>query len=393
MSLLDQDLLQRDAAADLSPGVAPRLASRIEVLKGIGEALDPNVRRFMESRFGHDFGSVRVHRSTAAGDAAGAIHANAFTVGNDIAFASGKYLPGTTEGRRLLAHELTHVVQNGKPGATLHRDLATPVPEAPVADQADLTDAKIAAAIAFNRARYDEANTRLIQSLLGGPVTGTWTRDNIVAIAATQEQFGLRADGKIGSETFRFLDNEQTLEGMSTDDADCLTAFNVNVGPVVFVGIAPASIEGHFRTASEFSSRCDCADFQYRQFIRGHARRIRGGVTTDISNAFANIPGGQLPANFVEDGDTTDNPIHYGHRNQRADTTPEDHYINDRDADDQRNGCRYRNEDFPGLTGITNVLTGDVFDLDINFRGEIQRNGRTVETRQWTAVRGRFTIP
>jgi len=65
----------------------------------------------MEQRFGHDFSRVRVHADAKAQMSAQAVNANAYTVGNDIVFASGRYLPGLAEGRRLLAHELTHVVQ------------------------------------------------------------------------------------------------------------------------------------------------------------------------------------------------------------------------------------------------------------------------------------------
>ena len=404
MRSVDVDQVQRKGAADFSaydldeevqrsaagPGTAaPGVDERVRAVRGGGQSLEGGVRTFMEERFGHDFGSVRVHTDAPAADAARAVNAHAFTLGNDIAFAAGQWRPSTHQGRRLLAHELTHVVQQT---GVVQRDLATEPPAGPVEDQADLTEAQIRSAIAFNQARYDAANTRLIQNLLGGDVTGAWTRGNIIAIAATQEQYGLKADGKVGSDTFRFLNDEQNLEGTNTDDANCLTAFNVSVAPVNFVGANPASIQGHFATSSEFSSRCTCSDFQYRQFIRGHARHIRGGVTTDISNAFANVPGGRLPANFREDGDTTDNPVNYGHRDQRADANPEDHYINDANANDQAGGCRYRNDDVPGLTGITPV-TGDIFDLNMSFRGEIQRNGTAVETKNWTAINGRFMMP
>jgi len=69
----------------------------------------------MEPRFGHDFGRVRVHTDAQASDSAGAVNARAYTVGQHIAFASGEYVPGSVEGQRLLAHELTHVVQQGAP--------------------------------------------------------------------------------------------------------------------------------------------------------------------------------------------------------------------------------------------------------------------------------------
>ena len=69
-----------------------------------------------------------------------------------------------------------------------------------------------------------------------------------------------------------------------------------------------------------------------------------------------------------------------------------DHYLNDRGADDQANGCRYRNEDEPGAT-LTDCRPGDVYDVDMNFRGEIQHSGTAIQRRFWTALRGRFTAP
>jgi uncharacterized protein DUF4157 len=76
-----------------------------------GQALDPSTREFMESRFDHDFSNVRIHSDDTASQSARGLHARAFTAGNDVAFASHAYSPRTYAGRRLLAHELAHVVQ------------------------------------------------------------------------------------------------------------------------------------------------------------------------------------------------------------------------------------------------------------------------------------------
>ena len=73
-------------------------------------------RAFFEPRFGVDLSGVRVHTDRAAADAAEAVGANAFTVGQDIVFGHGKYSPGSESGKRLLAHELTHVVQQSGAG-------------------------------------------------------------------------------------------------------------------------------------------------------------------------------------------------------------------------------------------------------------------------------------
>lgn len=82
-----------------------------------GAALDANVRQDMEARFGQDFGSVRIHTDAPAARSARDVDAHAYTVGSNIVFSAGQYAPGSGEGRRLLAHELTHVVQQGG-GAT-----------------------------------------------------------------------------------------------------------------------------------------------------------------------------------------------------------------------------------------------------------------------------------
>jgi hypothetical protein len=76
-----------------------------------GDPLEPALRQDMEHGFGHDFSGVRVHAGPAADRSALDIHAQAYTVGHDLVFAAGRFAPATHDGRRLIAHELTHVVQ------------------------------------------------------------------------------------------------------------------------------------------------------------------------------------------------------------------------------------------------------------------------------------------
>jgi Domain of unknown function (DUF4157) len=80
---------------------------------GGGAPLAPAERDFFEPRFGRDLSGVRVHDGAAADTASRAMSARAFTLGSDIAFARGEYRPGTSEGRRLMAHELVHTIQQG----------------------------------------------------------------------------------------------------------------------------------------------------------------------------------------------------------------------------------------------------------------------------------------
>jgi hypothetical protein len=84
----------------------------------------------METRFGHDFGRVRVHTGARAAESAEAVGALAYTVGENVVFGPGRYAPGMGEGRRLLAHELTRVVQQGAAPAVVRE--AIPVRQAPL---------------------------------------------------------------------------------------------------------------------------------------------------------------------------------------------------------------------------------------------------------------------
>ena len=98
------------SASTLRAGeVAPPSVER--VLAGSGRLLEPGLRQEMERRFGADFSRVRIHVDTAAAEA---VQAHAFTVGNHIVFGAQQYRPHTQDGRRLLAHELTHVVQQSQ---------------------------------------------------------------------------------------------------------------------------------------------------------------------------------------------------------------------------------------------------------------------------------------
>ena len=82
-----------------------------EVLRSQGQSLEPATRAFMEPRFGHDFSQVRVHTDAKAAESARELNASAYTVGSNIVFGAGQFLPETQTGRQLLSHELTHIVQ------------------------------------------------------------------------------------------------------------------------------------------------------------------------------------------------------------------------------------------------------------------------------------------
>lgn len=88
-----------------------------EALSSTGQPLETDTRGLMESRFGHDFSRVRVHADAKATESARAVNALAYTFGPDIVFGAGQYAPGTGDGKRLLAHELAHIVQQSPTGS------------------------------------------------------------------------------------------------------------------------------------------------------------------------------------------------------------------------------------------------------------------------------------
>jgi len=89
----------------------PAVETAIQRARGGGQALDTTARAQLEPAFGADFGRVRVHTDGEADQLNRALHARAFTTGSDIFFRQGAYQPGSSGGRELLAHELTHVLQ------------------------------------------------------------------------------------------------------------------------------------------------------------------------------------------------------------------------------------------------------------------------------------------
>jgi len=113
----EEEREKKEIRAKEEPGETPEVpdgfAQRFAALHGGGRPLPAAERAFFEPRFGRDFGGVRLHNGPAANTLARSVHARAFTLGDSIVLGAGQYAPGTSGGRELLAHELTHVVQQG----------------------------------------------------------------------------------------------------------------------------------------------------------------------------------------------------------------------------------------------------------------------------------------
>lgn len=114
-----------------------------EVLRSPGQPLDPATRAFFEPRFGHDFSQVRVHTDAKAAESARAVNALAYTVGRDMVFGVGQSALGTSAGKRLLAHELTHVMQQPETTGEANRPVQFGVGDSAGEREADVHSALV----------------------------------------------------------------------------------------------------------------------------------------------------------------------------------------------------------------------------------------------------------
>jgi hypothetical protein len=103
--------VQRDGVG--VPPVTNDMEGQINSAKGSGQNIPEGTRNFLEPRFGQDFSDVRIHTGAEADNLNNNLQAKAFTTGSDIFFRDGDYNPNSSDGQELLAHELTHVVQQG----------------------------------------------------------------------------------------------------------------------------------------------------------------------------------------------------------------------------------------------------------------------------------------
>lgn len=131
----DKAIQAKREATEQNPGKPDPEAAELAAGQG-GTPLSKDLRAFFEPRFGRDFGGVRVHSDGAAASAAQAVQARAYTAGRDIVFGAGQYAPATVEGKRLVAHELTHVVQQDQAAVRCHEPKSAAQEAAPGLDHA-----------------------------------------------------------------------------------------------------------------------------------------------------------------------------------------------------------------------------------------------------------------
>lgn len=231
-SSLQGSVLQR-AAVNASP-VSEVPPTVYDTLKQPGQPLNDDTQKFMESRFGHDFSGVRVHTDGRATESARAVNALAYTVGRNVVFGAGQYSPGTIAGKRLLAHELTHTIQQGdnkqaairieNPDSSAEQEAAyvgqkmmTSMPEpvkvgttvsllqrtpGPPVSIEVLSESEKRDAIQYTTGRgYDTEAIKTIQRTVGTNDDGTFGQNSAEKAAEWQSSHRLTVDGKVGPNT------------------------------------------------------------------------------------------------------------------------------------------------------------------------------------------------
>ncbi|WP_310682884.1 DUF4157 domain-containing protein [Aliifodinibius sp. S!AR15-10] len=188
----EEEELQMKSANQQSDGqgtFAPEgISQQLQSSRGAGESLSPGLQREMTQKMGSDFSNVAIHTDSKAVQMNEELGAKAFTHGSDIYFNQGQYNPESSKGKHLLAHELTHVVQQNGAGER-------------VAKQGLLTPAQEQAAINYNNLRYDLRSIMIIQNIVGSNQDGIMGPLTVEAIATFQNTNGLTVDGKVGPNT------------------------------------------------------------------------------------------------------------------------------------------------------------------------------------------------
>jgi hypothetical protein len=195
--------------------VAPDFTNLLNSTQGNGKTLPIQTNHFMSNAIGADFSGVQVHTDSNAVQMNQQLGARAFTHSNDIYFNKGEYNPESSAGKHLLAHELTHVVQqNGQSiSPKIQCDFAVE-PTHPEAAIAGLTPAQIQNAIDFNSVLFTDVDEiSVIRDILGmSREPAIIDADFINGVLSYQSQYGLTQDGKLGATTAGILYNEVKAE-------------------------------------------------------------------------------------------------------------------------------------------------------------------------------------
>lgn len=188
-----------------------------------GHSLPSATLQDMNQTFGHNFAGVRIHTGNQAVQLSRDLNAQAFTYGANVYFNQGKFAPDSSQGKRLLAHELTHVLQQGFGRTTangsglIQRDLA--IEARGTGRRRTLSQADIRDAIAYNRRAFrDPYSLMTIRDVIGiARYPAVSDRALALGVARWQADHGIAQDGQVGAVTLMFILEELQAEGQTRD--------------------------------------------------------------------------------------------------------------------------------------------------------------------------------
>jgi hypothetical protein len=268
--------LQRSPVDQAEPLAVPPIVH--EVLRSSGQPLDSETRAFIEPQFGHDFSKVRVYTDTRAAETAQAVNARAYTVGQDIVFGAGQYSLGTMEGKRLLAHELIHTIQQdtgfGMPSGLTIGSVADPAEQ-----EADHISRIIDQTREFHIERYLTPRIQrfLVEEPAGG--CGVCTGPQLAGMIAHQQIQSLFVTGEL----LREAEEAGSMIWQLQSSLDCgrPDLWRGGMDPDQIGEIKPANSEGYFQGNRKM--------IQYISCFAGHGITVIPSTwapLTDVVNIF-----------------------------------------------------------------------------------------------------------
>ena len=298
----EDEKLQRKESSGAEVGGSGELDKYVSSLSSSGQPLPESSRNFFEPRFGHDFSNVRIHNDAGAARSAKSINAHAYTTGNNIVFNSGQFSPDSDNGKRLMAHELTHVVQQRQAPQQVQRDFAVESPN-PGAAAPVLTDEQIQAAIRFDTRHFelnDAWEISLTRDVLGlEKEPAVVDADLVNAIAAYQAENNITADGKLGPVTASRLSRELFHEGTAlpagADRAQVLDSSRRMGTRAMNIDINQGAANHDDVGTADFGVMWGIPDSQANGFVIQHVRFA--GNVQDCANAPAALNSGRFAGN------------------------------------------------------------------------------------------------
>jgi hypothetical protein len=411
--------------ADAEGEVTPEVESAIEGARGGGQGLDHSVRRQMESAFGADFGGVRIHTGAEAHSLNRAVSAIAFTTGQDIFFRDGAYSPETTGGKELLAHELTHVVQQcrgrvrckfvlGEPGNQSEQE-ADRVGNAVVRGlEAGPTAARVgsvqkncgcggetvtgeecaecrAKRLAMSRIARNHATSNSTQSGKSATTLDAGVDDDSPFATMTGFDFGVSAAS--ASRPIQLQDDDGGDGGQQDGGGGGMETVTACTPTAKFTSIPSGKLSAttgsgkfgaSFNMNAQFTTPipCTCVSGEYRQFVRGFFK-VNG-----VAQTHALCSNTMDTSTWNEDCATIGGTDYkYGYH-----SIP---FATSKFTDpDQATGCTFNGFDFPGFK-FSAFSSGDKLEMHLEFQGKLvdaSSGDAQLAASSWT-VEGSTTVP